>query len=219
MGDYIMFYVYQYLRDDSTPYYIGKGKGKRAWQPHFRSNNANMMPTDKNKIAIIKDNLTEDEANLLEITLIEKYGRKDLGTGILTNLTNGGEGVSGSKRPQSAIDTQRTKITGVKRSKEVIEKISKANTGKKRSTETKRKLSESHKGIKQSAETKRKRAEKLKGIVRSEELKKQWSESKKGKNNPMFGKESSRKGKTYEEIYGVEKAKELKENLRLKTSR
>lgn len=214
-----MFYVYQYLRENGTPYYIGKGKGKRAWQPHFRSNNANMVPTDENRIEIIKDNLTEAEANQLEINLIKKFGRKDLGTGILTNLTNGGEGVAGSIRPQLAIDSQRAKITGIKRPKEVIEKISKTNTGKKRSEETKRKLSESHKGIIQSEETKRKRSEKLKGIVRPEALKKQWSESKKGEKNPMYGKSSSRKGKTYEEIYGPEKAKELKENLRLKNLR
>ena len=54
---------------------------------------------------------------------------------------------------------------------------------------------------------------------RSETWKQKASLAKQGKNNPMFGKESSRKGKTYEEIYGVEKARELKENLRLKTSR
>lgn len=214
-----MFYVYQYLRENGTPYYIGKGKGKRAWQSHVRSNNANMVPSDKSRIEIIKDNLTEDEANQLEIDLILKFGRKDLGTGILTNLTNGGEGVAGSKRPQAAIDSQKEKITGVKRPKEVIEKIAKTNTGKKRSEETKRKLSESHKGIVQSEETKRKRAEKLKGIVRSEDLKKRWSESKRGEKNPMYGKTSSRKGKTYEEIYGTEKAKELKEILKLKNQR
>ena len=95
-------------------------------------------------------------------------------------------------------------------------KIAGNSLGVKRSEETKRKLSESHIGLKQSEETKKKRADKLKGIKRSKELKQQWSESKKGKNNPMYGKQSPRKGKTYEEIYGPEKAKEMREKLRSK---
>jgi hypothetical protein len=53
-------------------------------------------------IQIIQDNLNENEAFNLECKLIAQYGRKDLGTGILRNMTDGGEGVSGR------IDTQET---------------------------------------------------------------------------------------------------------------
>ena len=81
-----IYYVYQYLREDNTPYYIGKGKNRRAW-----SKNHCIAVPDSSRIQIIKNNLTEDEAFQLEINLISQYGRKDLGTGILRNRTNGGD--------------------------------------------------------------------------------------------------------------------------------
>ena len=80
-------YVYSYLREDGTPYYIGKGVGKRYKDPHTVA----VPPEDR--IQFIKKNLTDAEAIALEIELIAKYGRKDLGTGILRNLTDGGEGM------------------------------------------------------------------------------------------------------------------------------
>jgi hypothetical protein len=100
------FYTYAYLRKDRTPYYIGKGEGGRAYCKHNRSCS---VPKDKSKIIFLKKNLTEEEAFKHEIYMIDVFGRKDLGTGILRNLTNGGEGASGlvhseeSKRIQSLI--------------------------------------------------------------------------------------------------------------------
>ncbi len=85
-------YVYAYLREDATPYYIGKGINKRAWY-HLRGDV--MPPTDRGKIKIIAHRLTHAEALLLEKKLITAYGRKDLGTGILRNKTNGGDGMAG----------------------------------------------------------------------------------------------------------------------------
>jgi len=86
------FYVYSYLREDGTPYYIGKGKAGRAWH---RSKDETQKPTDVSRIIIIAAELCEEDAFLLEIVQIALHGRKDLGTGILRNRTNGGEGPSG----------------------------------------------------------------------------------------------------------------------------
>jgi len=83
-----IYYVYQYLREDGTPYYIGKGSKNRA----YSTCRTIPRPKDRSKIQIIAHHLFESEALLLETKLISIFGRIDLGTGILHNKTNGGEG-------------------------------------------------------------------------------------------------------------------------------
>jgi NUMOD3 motif len=91
---YTMFYVYTYLREDGTPYYVGKGSGERAYKKWGKGIKP---PKDVSRIIIVEDNLEEEQAFELERTLIAKYGRKDLANGILHNKTDGGDGSSGHK--------------------------------------------------------------------------------------------------------------------------
>lgn len=165
-----IFYVYEYVRNDGSPYYIGKGCGRRAFVKHNRG-----MPNDISKIRFVKTNLLESEALELEKLLISKYGRKDLGTGILINMTDGGEGIS-NPSPQT-----REKMAKAKRneSKETKEKRSLAAKNRKReplSNETKQKISIANKGKK-----------------RSTDQKKNISVSKIGKNGPKHTEETKQK--------------------------
>lgn len=81
------FYTYAYLRVNRTPYYIGKGSNGRAFTKHKNV----PVPKDKSRIIFLKVNLTEEDAFKHEIYMISVFGRKDLGTGILLNRTNGGD--------------------------------------------------------------------------------------------------------------------------------
>jgi NUMOD3 motif len=157
------YYTYAYLREDKTPYYIGKGKGNRLYKKGSR---VFAPPKDKSRIIFLKQNLTEEEAFKHEIYMIDVFGRKDLGTGILHNRTNGGEGIS------NLSDEARKKMSEAKKGE------NNSNYGKIFSEEHRRKLSEAKKGENNSNY----------GKIFSEEHRRKLSEAKKGENHHNYGK-------------------------------
>lgn len=130
------YYVYMYLREDGTPYYVGKGKANRAYVNHKRR--VRVPPIEQ--IKIVLTNLTEEQAFTNEKDFIAWYGRKDNNTGILRNLTDGGEGASGHVITEETKNKMRKSAKGF--TPEAREKIRISLTGKKQSTSTieKRKL-------------------------------------------------------------------------------
>jgi hypothetical protein len=127
------FYVYaHYIPGEDKPFYIGKGTRKRAYDKTNRNKWwCNIVKKYGLEIKFLFENLNEQEAIDKEIELIKYFGRKDMNTGCLVNLTDGGEGLSGV-------------IVG----EEARLKISKRHKGRIHSPEECRKLSESRKGMK-----------------------------------------------------------------------
>ncbi len=168
------FYTYCYLSKKGKPYYIGKGRGNRINERHQKRV---VLPPLERRI-YLKRGLTEEEAFRHEIYMIAVLGRKDLGTGCLVNLTNGGEGTSGWQMPQEVKDKigvansgrERPDMIGDNnpmRNPEIAEIVAQSKRGKPRDDETKRKIKETRTGKTDTPEAKKRKSKALKGKKKS----------------------------------------------------
>ena len=188
--------VYQWLREDGTPYYIGIGSPRRP----YKGRRLCGCPPPRDRIVILHENLEWEEACRIEKELISFYGRKDLGTGILRNLTDGGEGVQGVIFSEETIKKLSESHKGYKHTEESKLKLSKSISGenhymygKSHSKETKEKLSnllsgENHPmfGKPRSKETREKISKGHQGKKHTEETKRKLSEMNSGENHPRY---------------------------------
>ena len=175
-----IYYVYEHIRlDKMEPFYIGKGKGERAYELYRNDHHDAITDEYGHAVVIIADNLTEEEAYWLERDTIEDYVF-NLGNGIdikghddydhelphLTNMDWGG--IGGKSGIQQSEETRR------KRSESMKGK----NKGKKLSDKARKNISEAKKG----------KPSPRKGMHLSEETKRKMSKANKGKSAPNRSK-------------------------------
>lgn len=140
------------------PLYIGKGhrdrdaqheaaakRGKKGGRLYYWMRKYHSLNGVWPKPFRVAEGMTEQEAFDLEIGLIAFYGRQDLKTGCLFNLTNGGEGSVG-KSPETIAKIVAKRL-GVRLSPEAIAKRTASVLGTKRSPETRRRMSEAQKKV------------------------------------------------------------------------
>ena len=150
-----MAIVYQHKRNDTNEvFYVGIGKSKkRAYSKHHRSKHwQNIANKAGFAIELLFLDVAWKEACLWEKQLIAKLGRIDLGTGLLVNQTEGGEGIINIS-PE--LRQKRKDFWTTERKQE----LSRARTGKKQSQEAKRNQILGQTGRKLSEESIRKRTE------------------------------------------------------------
>ena len=146
------YYVYMVLRKEDSktlgadvapagsPVYVGISGA----ECRFHNLKRGRLTFEGCQIHKLAEGLTKDEAIATEIELIARYGRLDLGTGMLTNMTDGGEGLSGIVHTAET----RAKMSAAKKgrtySPETRAKMSAARMGKSRSPETRAKIAASN---------------------------------------------------------------------------
>lgn len=149
------FYTYAYLREDLSPYYIGKGRGNRMFSTHRHI----AKPKDNHRIAMLRGNMSEEQALKHECEIIKFFGRKDLGTGLLRNMTDGGEGTSGHKHTEEYKEKRRDLRLDFRHTEESKARMSLARIGRigrKHTEESKAKISLVQRGKELSEEHKAK---------------------------------------------------------------
>ena len=151
-----IYYVYGHIRlDKMEPFYIGKGKGERAYELYRNDHHDAITDEYGHAVVIIANNLTEEEAYWLERDTIEDYVF-NLGNGIdikghddydhelphLTNMDWGGRGGKSGINPYANKTPEEIKIISNKKSNSLKGK----NKGKKHSEEHNKNISKAMKG-------------------------------------------------------------------------
>lgn len=173
-------YVYIHRRaSDGRPFYVGKGKQRRAWQMYGR--NAYWQNVAKKHgvmVEVVKDRLPEPCALSLERALIASIPWP------LANLTDGGGGTSGWNHSEETKARISARWKGRRLNERQLQALREANERRVVSDETRARLSDARKGRKfgpRSAATRAKIAASHIGIRPSAETLMKMSLAKIGK--------------------------------------
>jgi len=184
-------YVYEHYKlSDGGVFYVGislnsdglylrlndKNKRSRFWK--------SIVSKHGFSAKVVSDNITFEEAKVIEVELVKKYGRLNNGSGCLCNLTDGGDGCAGFV----ITDEYRKKISEATKGKTCLYGEKNPFYGKTHSAESRKKISEA---LKKSDKNKGERNHNY-GKKMSDELKKRMSDLRKGKKMPDETKEKIR---------------------------
>lgn len=196
-----MFYTYAHYKPDNSVFYIGKGRGRRAWakdnrNPHWHHVTAKH---GEHKVEVLAQWPTEQEAFEHEKFLIWCF--RDMGYS-MANVTDGGEGCSGlvhtdavkqkisevhkgKKLTQEHIEIIRKSSTGRRHSDEVKAHLQKINKERVLTEDQKQRIRNAHVGKRHSDETKKKISLAHMGKTMSAEHRAIISETHKGKKQSL----------------------------------
>jgi hypothetical protein len=140
----VEFYTYLWRDASGVPFYVGKGKGRRARKTAGRTRDfLNIIEGGSCTVEIVDEFMMESQAHAHEMELIGKYGRREFG-GLLINRSDGGEGQVGWVRTKEAIEKTSAATRGRKRRPELVARTAAANRGRKNTAESRLRMAEIH---------------------------------------------------------------------------
>ena len=178
-----MAYVYRHIRlDKNEPFYIGIGSSEYYNRAYRHKNRSDLWKRIADKggyeVEILLDDLTWDDACKKEKEFISLYGRIDLKTGCLANMTDGGDGainaIISEEHKKSIAEANKRRVFTEEQRKKMAERMSERN----KNPEFRAKLTEGLKKSEKAMANVRNLGLKSKGKKHSDLTKKKISDSK-----------------------------------------
>lgn len=178
-----MAYVYRHIRlDKNEPFYIGIGSSKYYNRAYRHKSRSDFWKRVANKggheVEILMDDLTWEQACEKEKEFIKLYGRVDLKTGCLVNMTDGGDGtlnaIISEKTRKSVAEANRRRVFTDEQKEKMAERMRERN----KNPELRAKISEGIRNSEKAMANAKKLGFESKGRKHSELSKKKISDSK-----------------------------------------